>query len=62
MLTNKAELSEDEYEQALERIECLMDSPLNNPERDELVTLVAAVEKYEDIHWPISEPQNGVKT
>ena len=50
MSPNEEILDEESYDQALERIELLMDKPLH---RNELRALVRAVEKYEDVHWPI---------
>jgi len=49
--------TENEYENALKRVEAIMDldSP-NNDELDEMELLVLLIEKYEAEHYPISAP------
>jgi HTH-type transcriptional regulator/antitoxin HigA len=49
-------MTEAEYEQALARIEALMDARPRSPELDELKRLCALVEIYEQQHYPIDEP------
>ena len=49
-------MTEAEYEQALARIEALMDARPRSPELDELKRLCALVEAYEDEHCPIDKP------
>jgi HTH-type transcriptional regulator/antitoxin HigA len=51
--------TEDDYNSVLQRISILMDlePEVGSPDGDELEMLVTMVEKYEDIHWPISPPE-----
>jgi antitoxin component HigA of HigAB toxin-antitoxin module len=44
-------MNELEYEQALKRIEELMDAEPDSPEEEELVMLSEKVERYEDTCW-----------
>ena len=48
--------TEHDYEQALERINQLMDAELGTPKGDELDVLSVLVEKYEDDNHPIEAP------
>ena len=48
--------TEKDYDLALERINILFDAKTNTKEGDELDILVTLVEKYEQIHYPIPEP------
>ena len=48
--------TEKDYDLALERINILFDAKPNTNEGDELDILVTLVEKYEQIHYPIPEP------
>jgi hypothetical protein len=48
--------TEQDYEQALRRVEELWASPCESPERDELLALVTSIEAYEDEHYPIDPP------
>ena len=48
--------TEAEYEQALARIEALMDAAPGTPEMDELEVLSVLVEKYEDERYPVAMP------
>ncbi|WP_028316221.1 ImmA/IrrE family metallo-endopeptidase [Desulfatibacillum aliphaticivorans] len=48
--------TEDDYNQALARIDELMDAKMGSPEGDELELLSALVEMYEEKHYPISLP------
>lgn len=48
--------NEDEYRQALRRIDELIDVEFGTPEGDELETWSILVEAYEDIHYPIPPP------
>ncbi len=45
-----------DYDAALARVVCLMDSPINSPERDELDVLTTLIEVYEEEHYPIDLP------
>lgn len=49
--------TEKDYDLALERINILFDAKTNTKEGDELDILVTLVEKYEQIHYPIPEPE-----
>jgi HTH-type transcriptional regulator/antitoxin HigA len=48
--------TEDEYEQALARLETLMDAMPGTPEEDELDLLSFLIDKYEEEHFPIDLP------
>ena len=48
--------SEKDHEEALARIEALMDDKLTRAEEDELDVLVTLVDVYESKHFPISTP------
>lgn len=50
--------SEADYEEALERIDVLMDldTEIGTAESDELEILALLVEKYEELHWQIAIP------
>ncbi len=47
-----------DYEDALARVDALMelDPEFGTPQSDELEVLVLLIEKYEEKHWQISEP------
>jgi len=48
--------TEQDYEQALSRLEVIFDTEINTPESDELEVLSILIEKYEDEHFPIGLP------
>ncbi|KQB38420.1 type II toxin-antitoxin system HigA family antitoxin [Flavobacterium aquidurense] len=48
--------TEKDYDLALERVNALFDAEPNTVEADELDILVTLIEKYEQIHYPIPEP------
>ena len=48
--------TEDDYDLALERVNAIFDAKPNTDEGDELDILVTLIEKYEQINYPISEP------
>lgn len=48
--------TEADYQEALDRIDVLMDAESGTPEGDELEVLAALVEMYEDRHFPIDLP------
>jgi len=48
--------TEKDYDLALERVTTLFDAKPNTIEGDELDILVTLIEKYEQIHYPIPEP------
>lgn len=48
--------TEDEYNLALERLEEIFDAPLGTPEGDESELLALLIEKYEEEHFPIPDP------
>jgi HTH-type transcriptional regulator/antitoxin HigA len=48
--------TETDYDLALERVNTLFDAKPNTNEADELDILVTLIEKYEQIHYPIPEP------
>jgi len=45
-----------DYEEALKRIESLMDAKRNTPEGDELDVLATLIEAYEARHFPLDLP------
>jgi HTH-type transcriptional regulator/antitoxin HigA len=48
--------TEEDYRQALERLEVIFDASVDSPEGDEAEILSILIEKYEDEHYPISPP------
>ena len=48
--------SEAEYEQALERIEQIMEAETGTPEGDELELLSLLVQNYEESNFPLPDP------
>jgi HTH-type transcriptional regulator/antitoxin HigA len=48
--------TEEEYNQALKRLEVIFDTPVDSPEGDEAELLSILIEKYEDEHYPIEAP------
>ena len=56
MMKLKIIRTETEYEQALARLEELMDAVSGSPEEEELEVLAILIEKYEEKHFPIDLP------
>lgn len=52
-------ITKEQYEVALKRIAELMDSAAGSPEGEELDRLVAQVERYEEIRWPVFQKLTG---
>lgn len=48
--------TEQDYYQALDRLEIIFDAPVDSPEGDEAEILSILIEKYEDEHYPITSP------
>ncbi|WP_184548949.1 helix-turn-helix domain-containing protein [Mucilaginibacter sp. FT3.2] len=48
--------NENDYKQALERLELIFDTQKGSEEGDELEVLGILIEKYEDKHFPIDFP------
>lgn len=48
--------TEEEYNQALKRLEVIFDAPADSTEGDEADLLGILIEKYEDEHYPIESP------
>lgn len=48
--------TEKDYDMALQRAESIFDAKPNSVEADELDILVTLIEKYEQIHYPIENP------
>ena len=48
--------TEEDYQQALKRLEEIFDAPIDSPEGDEAEILSILIEKYEDEHYPIEPP------
>ena len=55
--------TEEEYNQAIKRLEVIFDAPADTPEGDEADLLGILIEKYEDEHYPIeaSNPIEAIK-
>lgn len=52
----KAIKTEEEYNQALKRLEKIFHAPENTKDGDEAEVLTILIEKYEDEHYPIEAP------
>jgi len=52
----KAIKTEDDYNQAIERLYEIFHAPVDSKEGDEAEVLSILVEKYEDEHYPIEAP------
>jgi HTH-type transcriptional regulator / antitoxin HigA len=52
----KAIKTEDDYNQALQRLELIFQAPIDSKEGDEADVLSILIEKYEDEHYPIEAP------
>jgi HTH-type transcriptional regulator/antitoxin HigA len=48
--------TEEEYNQALKRLEVIFDAPEDSAEGDEAELLAVLIENYEDEHYPIDSP------
>jgi HTH-type transcriptional regulator/antitoxin HigA len=48
--------TEEDYNQALKRLEVIFDAPVDSMEGDEAELLSILIEKYEDEHYPIDAP------
>ena len=48
--------TEEDYNQALKRLEVIFDAPIDSTEGDEAEVLSILIEKYEDEHYPIEAP------
>lgn len=48
--------TEQDYHEALERLELIFDSKIGTPEGDELEILGILIDKYEEINYPIDMP------
>ncbi len=48
--------TEQDYENALKRLEEIFDAPIDSVEGDEAEILSILIEKYEDQHYPIEAP------
>ncbi|MGM0573600.1 MAG: helix-turn-helix domain-containing protein, partial [Bacteroidota bacterium] len=48
--------TEEDYQQALKRLEEIFDAPVDSPEGDEAEILSLLIEKYEDENYPIESP------
>ena len=48
--------TEDDFNTALERLEEIFDAPIGTPEGDESELLALLIEKYEEEHHPIPDP------
>jgi len=48
--------TEEDYNQALKRLEVIFDAPSDSKEGDEAELLTILIENYEDEHYPIDSP------
>ena len=48
--------TEQDYQEALKRLEVIFDATVDSPEGDEAEILGMLIEKYEDMHYPIEAP------
>ena len=48
--------TEQDYREAIDRIDALMDAAPGSPECDELAVLAQLVEAYENKHFPVEPP------
>jgi HTH-type transcriptional regulator / antitoxin HigA len=48
--------TEEEYNQAIKRLEVIFDAPADSLEGDEAELLTILIENYEDEHYPIEAP------
>jgi HTH-type transcriptional regulator/antitoxin HigA len=48
--------TEQDYQEALDRLEVIFDAKKGSPEGDELEILGLLIEKYESVHFPIDLP------
>ncbi|KIA86179.1 type II toxin-antitoxin system HigA family antitoxin [Flavobacterium sp. AED] len=48
--------TENDYNQALQRLEFIFDAKIGSPEGDELEVLGILIDKYENEHFPIGMP------
>ena len=48
--------TEQDYQEALKRLEVIFNAPIDSPEGDEAEILGMLIEKYEDVHYPIEAP------
>lgn len=48
--------TEEEYQEALKRIEALFDAPVGSHEAKEADVLALLINQYEEEHYPIEEP------
>lgn len=55
-MTIKPIKTEQDYDQALQRLEEIFDARKGTPEGDELEILGILIEKYEEYHFPIDMP------
>jgi HTH-type transcriptional regulator/antitoxin HigA len=51
--------SEEEYQQALKRLEVIFDAPVDTPEGDEAELLGILIEKFEDEHCSRNSIRSG---
>ncbi len=55
-MTIKVIKTEEDYQNALKRLEVIFDAPVDSPEGDEAEILSILIEKYEDEYFPIASP------
>ena len=56
MMDIKVIKTEEDYNQALKRLEVIFEAPVDSPEGDEAEILTILIEKYEEDHYPIGPP------
>ena len=48
--------TEEDYNEALKRLEVVFDAPVDSPQGDEAELLTILIENYEEEHYPIEAP------
>lgn len=57
MSDNIPDWTKEQHQKMLDRIDKLMDAEVDTPEAFELNWIVDRVVAYEDVHYPIGEPE-----
>jgi HTH-type transcriptional regulator / antitoxin HigA len=55
-MTIKIIKNEDDYNEALKRLEIIFDAPIDSPDGDEAELISMMIENYEEKHFPIENP------
>lgn len=55
-MNTKELITELDYQHALSRLSEIFDAPVNSKEGDEAESLTKMIEDYENLHYPITSP------